>query len=289
MGRNLNEIQASILLKKEQTASLSGLEVLTTSEQNTLNNLNSNSKVAIWRLWVFIVSFAIFLHEQIFDEHKKEIEALLAAQKIHNALWYKGKALAFQLGFDLGESDIYNNVGIDTQIVLNSQIVRQASVEEVAGRLKIKVAKVVQQALAPLDASELFAFGQYMQKVKDAGTRLDITSRDPDTLKLEIDLYFDPLVLDTLGRRLDGQNDEPVQDAIKEFLYKLEFNGELILTKLTDYLQQVEGVEMPVIKEAFTKYANFGYVQIDETYIAVSGYMIPDINDSIINFMPREL
>lgn len=289
MSRTLNTIQASILLKKEQTASLSGLEVLTTSEQNTLNNLNSNSKVAIWRLWVFIVAFAIFLHEQIFDEHKKEIEALLAAQKIHNALWYKGKALAFQLGFDLGESDVYNNDGVDTQLVLNSLIVKQASVEEVAGRLKIKVAKVVQDALAPLDAPELFAFGQYMEKVKDAGTRLDITSRPPDTLKLEIDLYFDPLVLDTLGQRLDGQNNEPVQDAIKEFLYKLEFNGELILTKLTDYLQQVEGVQMPVIKEAFTKYANFGYVPMSETYIAVSGYMIPDLNDSIINFIPREL
>lgn len=289
MARNLNEIQASILLKKTQTESLDALEVLTTSEQNTLANLNSTSKVAIWRLWVFIVAFAVFLHEQIFDEHKKEIEALLAAQKIHNALWYKGKALAFQFGFNLGESDVYDNKGVDTQFVLNSLIVKQASVEEVAGRLKIKVAKTVQNALAPLTASELFAFGQYMEKVKDAGTRLDITSRDPDTLKLEIDLYFDPLVLDTLGQRLDGSSNEPVQDAIREFLYKLEFNGELILTKLTDYLQEVEGVEMPVIKEAFTKYANFGYVEIDETYIAVSGYMILDAENSIINFIPREL
>ena len=46
--------------KKTQTAELSTLEVLTTDEQSTLSNLTSASKVAIWRLWVYIVAFAIW-------------------------------------------------------------------------------------------------------------------------------------------------------------------------------------------------------------------------------------
>lgn len=81
--RIIEEIQASILLKKEQTASLGALEVLATNEKQTLAGLNSKSKVSIWRLWVYIQAFAIWLHEGIFETHKSEIEELIALNKIH--------------------------------------------------------------------------------------------------------------------------------------------------------------------------------------------------------------
>lgn len=289
--RTLNEIQTSILDKKETTASLGALEVLTEDEQQTLSNLNSNSKVAIWRLWVFIQAFAIWLHEGIFETHKTEIEELIALNKIHTARWYRGKALLFQFGFDLfGETDYYNNEGIDEALVIDSKIVKQASVEEIAGKLRIKVAKEDNsENLAPLNETEVFAFRQYMELVKDAGTRLQIISRDPDDLKLELDIYFDPLLLDGNGARLDGTNNTPIIQAIEEFLYNLEFNGELIITKLVDYLQQVEGVEMPVVQEAFTKFGAFGYSPMEETYIADAGYMILDEVETTINYIPREL
>lgn len=289
--RTLNEIQTSILNKKETTSSLGALEVLTEDEQQTLPNLNSNSKVAIWRLWVFIQAFAIWLHEGMFETHKIEIERLIALNKIHTARWYRGKALLFQFGFDLfGETDYYNNEGIDEALVIDSKIIKQASVEEIAGRLRIKVAKEDNfENLAPLNNTEVFAFRQYMELIKDAGTRLQIISRNPDDLKLNLDIYFDPLILDGNGARLDGTNNTPIIQAIEEFLYNLEFNGELIITKLIDYLQQVEGVEMPVVQDAFTKFGSFGYSPMEETYIADAGYMVLDEMETTINYIPREL
>jgi hypothetical protein len=289
--RTLNEIQESILLKKSQTSSLSALEVLTTNEAQTTANLNSGSKVAIWRLFVYIQAFSIWLHESFFEIHKTEIEELIALNKLHTAKWYKGKALAFQFGFSLGELDFYDNTGVDEALVIASKIVKQASVEEIDGRLKIKVAKEngLSQELEPLTAPQISAFTQYMSLTRDAGTRLEIVSRPPDDLALTIDLYYDPLVLDSNGTRLDGQNETPVQDAIKEFLYNLEFNGELILTKLTDYLQNVEGVNQPVINEASARFGLNPYVIIDEFYVADAGYMLLNEDLTIINFVPREL
>ena len=64
MARNLNDIQQSILDKKTETTTLSTLEVLTTNEKNSLSGLTSTSKVAIWRLWVYIVAFAIWTLEK---------------------------------------------------------------------------------------------------------------------------------------------------------------------------------------------------------------------------------
>jgi hypothetical protein len=293
MSRTLEEIQSSILLKKSETERLNALEVLTTSEKNNLSNLNTTSKVSIWRLFVYIQAFAIFVHETIFDTHKQEIEELIALNKIHNLRWYRGKALIFQLGYSLYlESDLYNNDTVDESLVLASQIVKQASVEELAGRLKIKVAKEDGNglgALTFLTNPEIQAFTQYMSLVKDAGTRIDIISRAPDQLKLTLDLYFDPLILSSNGERLDGSENEPILKAIEFFLYNLEFNGELILTKFTDYLQLVEGVEMPVINEAFAKYGTLEYSEILETYIADSGYMVIDLDNTQINYIAREL
>jgi hypothetical protein len=314
MKRTINEIQSSILERKDQTSSLGALEVLTTDEKQTLDNLNSNSKAAIWRLWVYIISFAIWIHEGIFETHKREIEELIALNKVHTRKWYRGKALLFQFGFDLGESDVYDNEGVDESAVIASKIVKQASVEELAGRLKIKVAKNVPSVndlldnefdLAPLTDAEKAAFGQYMNLIKDAGTRLEIISRPPDVLKMEIDIYFDPLVFDGLGQRLDGSDNFPIKRAIEDFLYNLDFNGELVLTKLTDHLQGVEGVEMPVIKSAAAKYAENDYIDINETYIADSGYMIlsedfdeeldefgqiiSQVPQTVINYIPREI
>jgi hypothetical protein len=288
--RSLNEIQDSILLKKSETESLAALEVLTTSETNTLANLNSTSKVAIWRLWVYIQSFAIWLHEGIFETHKIEIEELIALNKIHTVKWYREKVLAFQFGQALdGESDLYNNTGIDTAVINARKIIKQASVSPVAGELRIKVATEVLGELQQITPDQYNALKQYLDLVTDAGTIIRLISRPADQMKATIDIYFDPLVLDGYGQRLDGTDDAPVQKAISSFLRNLEFNGEFIKTKLTDFVQTVEGVEMPVFKEIYTKFGAYDYVLIDETYIADGGYMVLDLDNTIINFLPREI
>jgi hypothetical protein len=287
--RTLTEIQNSILLAKSQAESLDALTILGASDADTADNLTSTSKVSIWRLWVYIQAMAIWVHEGIFEAHKAEIEALIALNKLHTALWYKGKALAFQFGFDIGELDYYDNTGVDDSLVKASKIISQASVEELGGRLKIKVATLDGEVLAPIDETQKAAFTQYMSLVRDAGTRLEIISRPPDDFKAVIDIYYDPLILDGLGARLDGNNETPVKEAIIDYLYNLEFNGELIVTKLTDYLQTVEGVKMPNIITTWGRFGSNNYLEINETYIADSGYMTLNDTDTIINYIPREL
>ena len=118
MARNLNDIQQSILDKKTASAELTVLEVLTTDEKSSIDNLTSASKVAIWRLWVFIVAFAIWTLEKLFDVYRIEVDGRIAQNEIHNFLWYKKKALEFQYGYNLvAESDRYDNTGLEIIIV----------------------------------------------------------------------------------------------------------------------------------------------------------------------------
>ncbi len=290
MSRTLNEIQEIILQRKAVTPSLSALEVLTESEQNTLANLTSTSKVAIWRLWVYICAFGIWTVEQIFDLFKIEIEELILLNKIGSKPWYRQKMLEFQFGFSLTEMGIYDNTGVLQADILASLIIKQSAIEEIDGRLKIKVAtEDANKDLAPLSAVQLIAFRNYAEAIKYAGTRLIIISRVPDDFKVNYTIYYDPLVLDVYGARLDGTENEPVQNAVRLFLRNLEFNGEIILTKLTDFLQGIEGVEEPVLVSASAKYGLFPYDSVDEYYISDAGYMKLDELNTTFTFVSREL
>ncbi len=285
MARSINVIQGLILTARSNALSLAALEVLTDNEKNTLVNLTSTSKVAIWRLWVYILSVGIWTLEKLFDTHKTEINDLIALNKIHNFDWYIDESKAFQFGFSLNNFGEYDNTGVDENLLIASKIVKQVAIVSLASKLQIKIAKEdTTGELTPLTQTETASFSQYMERRKDAGTRLIILSRVADDLKVNYDIFYDPQVLDLNGMRHDGTDDTPVQSKIQQFTRELEFNGELILTKLTDFLQTIEGVKIPVLKSAEAKYAANPYTAIDERYVPDSGYFKFDEANSTLTF-----
>jgi hypothetical protein len=123
-----------------------------------------------------------------------------------------------------------------------------------------------------------------MGRVKDGGVKLIVDSLPPDSLKLDIDIFYDPLILNDQGQRIDGNANQPVPDAIRAYLKLLPFNGEYANTRLTDKMQSVDGVVLPVIKTAWAKYGLFSFAIIDERYIPDAGYLRLDDANLTINW-----
>ena len=96
-----------------------------------------------------------------------------------------------------------------------------------------------------------------MNEIKDAGVRITVINYLPDVLKLQMKIYRDPLVLDENGQSIITGK-KPVEEAIKEYLKNLPFDGELVLAHLVDALQQVEGVRIPHIILAESKWIDAG-------------------------------
>lgn len=290
MARNITDIQDEILTKIANSDQLNALDVLTTAEKAQLTDLTSTSKVSVWRLFVFIVSVAIWSAETLFDRLKSEVEALLAAQKAHKSSWYRTMVLAFQFGHSLGESDTYDNTGRTALEIANAQVVKYAAVVEINSKLFIKVAGESDGDRIQLPADQAAALEQYIKLIRDAGVPFSVINRPADDLKLEIDAYYNPLELDANGAALDGSDNEPLQNGIRDYLREFEFNGELVLTKLTDQLQLVRGIEIPVIKAAHYKFGNqTEWTAIDETYQSDAGHMKIDDENLTINWIPRDV
>ena len=266
MARTIEQINNEIIKAKESEPALAGL--------------TSTSKVAIWRLWAYITAFVIWTLEKIFDEHKKEVSEALSELKPHTARWYRNKALAFQYGFDLrSETDLFDNTGKSKEEIENSKIVKYSAVveSETESRLIVKIATEQGGELQPISVGQKASFDAYINEIRDAGVRITTINYLPDILKLQMKIYRDPFVLDENGQSiLTGE--KPVEKAIKEYFKKLPFNGELVLAHLVDALQQVEGVKIPHIILAESKwidaetngYGNFQPIEVKT--IPISGY-----------------
>ena len=275
MARTIQEIQTLIYQAKAQ--------------EPALNELNSTSKVAIWRLWVYIIAVAIWSLEKIFDIHRADIDKRLDELKPHTARWYRSKALAFQYGFDLlPDSDTFNNQGHTEEAIEASKIVKYSAVIESKneGRLIVKIATEQGEQLQPITDAQKQAFEAYLQEIKDAGVRLSVVNYQPDILHLQMKIVYDPLVLDSNGQSIIHAT-KPVETAIKDYLKRLPFNGELVLAHLIDALQQAEGVKIPHLVLAQSKnitssgdYGAFETIEISK--IPTAGYFtIDNFNDII--------
>jgi len=277
MARTITKIQEDIITEKNNSP---GLE-----------SLNSESKTAIWRVWTYITATAIWTLETLFDLHKKEVDHLILSKKPHSLLWYREKARAFQFGKELTpESDQYDNTGLLPEEIAKSRIVKYAAVVELDGIVRIKATKEVDGELRPLSKTspdEFTPFKRYMQLVKDAGVKLTVDSLPPDRLKMGIDIYYDPLVLDSTGEHLDGGSIKPVNDTIKAYLKNLPFNGEFVVATLVDRLQETAGVVIPQIRHVSATYGNKEYEAVPVRYIPDAGYLriYDEEKDLTINYI----
>ena len=276
MARTIAQIQQAML---DEIAADGTLSTVATS----------TSKVAIYRLFTRIVATCAWTIEVLFDTVKQEVNELIAQLKPHSLRWYANKAKDFQYGFTLPiDTDKYDNTGVTDDDIETSQIVKYSAVTEGEdGKLRIKVAKEATD-LEPLDAGELAAFSEYMARIKDAGVRLIIESNTPDKLKLALKIYYDPLILNATGQRIDGSDLTPVQSGVKNYLKNLPFNGVFVLAYLVDALQKVEGVVIPHIESCLTSYAAFGFTSVNVQYLPDAGYLRFESDaDLTLEFIPQ--
>ncbi|OHT45011.1 hypothetical protein [Flavobacterium tructae] len=321
MARTIAEIQNEILIEK--------------GKQSSLNNL-TDSKTAIWKLWINIVATAIWIHEKIVEKN-----ALIS--RPHTLNWYRSQALNFHYGLTStsdSNSKIpflwkdgsyqFDTTGLDETEIEKLKIIKHCAVSEIdletvldptqkkdretifsdyfrnkVGVVFLKVATVKGDKISRIDVpNELYAFKEYMAKIKDAGNHIHISSDNGDILKLNLTVYVDPLniYIDPAnpanpknGSLILNEKIFPVQDAVKEHLKSIEFNGAFVKTYFVDALQNTPGIKIPVVNKVETSWAKNPNDQLSppledvtktEYFIPNSGYFDLDALEIQVNYIP---
>jgi hypothetical protein len=260
MARTIAQIQQAIITAKAANPTLSGL--------------SSTSNVAIWLLWTYVVAVCQWVLESLFDAHVAEVQGIIATMKPHTLQWYVTMARAFQYGYALPSgSDVYVPVA---PVGDASLIVANAAAVDLGNLVRIKAAVSTGGVLAALSGPQLTSFAAYMGLVKDAGVRIECTSGAPDNLQLGLKVYYDALVINAAGQRIDGSENTPVMDAINGFLDALPFNGLFVVNKMIAAVLAVPGVVNCEVVVAQANYAMTPYVGVPVEYTPDAGYMALD-------------
>ena len=276
MARTLLEI------KKELTASFMSKSVMQTAYGFVDGALFEDefSKASFESIFFDVIAYSVLVLEQIFDQHKKEIDTAIYEQKSGTPRWYRNMALVFQYGFDLlTDSDKFENTGFTIDQIDASKVIKYCSVKESSEskRLVIKVAGEDSSALIPLTAPQLESFSQYMEEIKYAGVRLNIVNNPADKLLLNMVVYRDVLVIDEDGNSILNGG-KPVETAVKAYIKNLPFDGELVLNDLIEKLRAVDGVNNAHIVVATSSYYDTveldysNYAPINVKTIPIAGY-----------------
>lgn len=265
-------------------------EMIAAKNRNAnLSGLTSDSKTSIWGLIFYCVAFAMDTLYQMFAMHRTEIDDKIAKQKTHRLAWIQQMYLKFQYGFDLlPESDLFDNGDATEEQIEASKIIKYCAVNEsdTEREVIIKIATESNELLAPIDEDKMEAVLAYTKEIKGTGVPYRIINYLPDLLRLHIRIFRDPLVLDANGmHRLDANY--PVQDALKEFMKELPFDGALQLQDLSNKLEAVEGVQLVAVDQAMSCWINpdtdsySDYRSIDVRKVPESGYFKIENFDNI--------
>lgn len=246
--------------------------------------LISTSKVAIWKLWAWIVATSQNILEQLIDAYIVEIEAVVDRAPAGTPKWIQDKIFKFQFSPTDPQIIQLNTTTFEVFYPTTNEtlrIVTQASVGTLPNKsVSVKVAKGGTSP-TPLDSTEKAALYSYLDFINFSGVYFVLVSTDADLIYIGTDVYY--------NGQYSGVIQGNVEDAINAFLSDSninKFNYTMHLTKLQDAIQAVPGVTDIVLRQIEVRPSTIAaadafrlvdnYTVALRQYNPYAGYMIPD-------------
>lgn len=255
MARSIAQIQAEMDAEQALQTGLSGL--------------NSPSQTAIYTLWKYIISSAIWAHEKLWDLFKVELETIVDNAQIGTDSWVQAQAFKFQYSAtDPQIVSLVNFVPSYPVVDTDLQIITRCSVKTLPNRIvSIKVAK--SDPPSALSATELSSFKGYLDDISFAGVQYSAVSLDSDKLYLDAEVFYNGQYSTVISGNVIA--------AINNYLSNIPFDGYVRVSALYDAIQSVAGVTDVIINDMA--------IRADATAFGSKTYLVQS-NTTIYNKYP---
>lgn len=283
MARSTQEIYDLIITELSNYSVLNGIVPVPDDFEQFSEDVTSNSRVEPARHLIYGVSYIIHTLEVIFDAFKTDVTNIANTAIPQTERWMRNQTLKFQNGDELvWDGDKYAYPTINTA----NQIIGQAAVVTSNGTVYVKAVKDNGGVYEPLTTAEQTSLQTYWKLLIAPGTNFSIISQDADALKIELDIIYDPLVLESSGMLINVVGDPyPVDAAIETYNKSLDFNGRFWVDKFVDAIQAAEGVISVDLNGIQATYGGLSYEDVDKYYDSFAGWMALDTANSTINYI----
>lgn len=273
MARTIGEIFNQMSAEKDALTQTANLTPAGSTFRGLMEDIKNNSRVAVWRLWLYVVAVGHWTLEKLFDKHKADVKEMLNTSAKGRVQWIIDWAKRYKDGSSL---TVVDGVPQYPSNASGSEIVKFASVRDTGDIIFLYVANEDSSGnRIPLTSAELTRFQEFTKEFRIPGTRYNAISLNPDTIVANLDIYYE-------GLKTESTVKTNVINAIKDYFANLPsqgaLDGTLYLIELTDAIREVEGVR-DVVYNSITGNGN----TITRKYVTDAGYANFDEGNSTIN------
>lgn len=203
--------------------------------ESALAGLNSPSQTAIYSLWKYVMSTAIWLQESLWDLFNTQLDVKIASSPAWTDAFIQSETFKFQydsvtpqiLSLDSNFVPSYANIDESKRIISRCSVItkpqRVVSVKVATGTPPQK-----------LTTGQTISLQGYLDVISPAGVQYQTISYNPDQLLIGAIIYY------------EGQYQSVIQtnviNGINDYMTNIEFDGYIRLSALEDAIQAVQGV-----------------------------------------------
>lgn len=205
-----------------------------------LTEFSSDSKLSILNGITWVVATVIYSFETILDVFAYDISETINKRINGTPDYYARALLQYQKGDELtvredGLAFGYASVDESKQII--TQVSYEESTDDVNldSKLVLKVATGDKGNLSAIPADELVQIRTYLNRIKFAGTRIEVTSLPGDVLVPRLSVYWD-------GAISEAEVYDNIEASLNEYMMNIDFNAGIYVSKVIAAIRSAEHV-----------------------------------------------
>lgn len=237
-----------------------------------LSEFSSDSKLSILNGITWAVAAVIYTFESLLDVFAIDIAEVIDSRINGTPSYYASALLRYQAGDELkvredGLAFGYESVDETKQIITQVAYTESTDDKNLDSKLILKVATGPRGKLEAIPSKELVPITAYINRIKFAGTRLQVVSLPGDILIPRLSVYYD-------GSVAEHEMYKAIEEKLAEYIMSVDFGSTVYVTKVIGVIRCAEHVTD---------------VWIDEEAIPEQGVFLASYNDDGLLSSPKKI
>ena len=205
-----------------------------------LTEFASDSKMSVMNGILWVVAAVIYSFESLLDVFAVDISEAINGRINGTPAYYANALLQYQQGDELtvredGLAFGYANIDETKRIVTQVSYMESTDDQNLDSKLILKVATGAKGSLSAIPPKELAPINAYINKLKFAGTRVEVISTKGDVLIPHLTVFHD-------GAVPESEVYDSIEEQLNAYMMDIDFDAAVYVSRLTDAIRRAKHV-----------------------------------------------
>lgn len=205
-----------------------------------LNEFKSDSKMSILNGITWAFSAVIYSFETLLDVFAVDISTAINNRVNGTPVYYANALLQYQKGDTLtvredGLAFGYTTIDETKRIITQVSYSESSSDVNLDNKLIMKVATGEKGNLSSITSEDLVMINSYINQIKFAGTRIEVTSQEGDVLIPKVTVFYD-------GAIMESELYDSIDEKLNDYIMNIEFDSSIYVSKIIDAIKKADHV-----------------------------------------------